>query len=879
MKKTYIASPLGNKDPKGIEANMEACRLYKQYAAKYMKVEACALHDTLPKVLDDNIPAQREEVMRRTTALLLSCEQVYMCGDVLSNGMLQEATLAAKKGLPIMAFNRKLSNALAQAGIRHTLKEIEYLGRNSLELGGYKAGDLLIAKPTFEIYNQNGFCVHRVEVVDVSEDVTKKFSVVKKCDAVVTGRDLPFSPGTTYEYHGNWERTVKGVSMKVDYWLLAKVSGMEAVIAQLVSIPGIGEKTAARIYKAFGDSSLDVIRKDTERLVSEIHLRRDTANKIADYARTEVERFELTRLLVNHGFTRSDVQKVCTSHRHTALKIVKERPYTLVTEDGFPFAKIDPFAKEMGIPRNAPARIRAAIMETLVQSESNGSTGMPREGLMKAVLAILSTDTPTSKEIAAESQQMLRRKDVYRAYTKDGKKDLIYRPSMYTMETEAAHRVIQAAHEMVPYDKKKVWELVHASRGRQKPDKWQDEAVFNMVMNHFCIVLGGPGRGKTTIVKRFVKVLKDLGEDEPTLVAFTGRAASRIHMSSGMPAYTIDSTVPLDEGGNVVEGSLSGTILNDEASMTDMAHLWMLLKAAAPDTRFVLMGDINQLPSIGAGNCLADLVHSEVVPVCWLKTNFRQQAGSLIATNADAMQEGKKSYTPKTGSDFFMVEEKDQAKMQEVCVKKYRPLVKKYGLENVFVLCPQHKGDAGVTAMNNRLQTEINPPAPDKTEFKFRQTLFRLGDPVMHVLRNNKDTGIVNGDVGKIVKIGKKDNATYIEVSYPDYENKCVQYVGNDLEYLALAYAGTVHKSQGSEYKAVLLCGISHETYYRLLTRNLVYTSLTRARDIFVFVGESRFLERAVLNDKATDRTTLYREKLIFYEKIFIREMNNIFPS
>ena len=558
-------------------------------------------------------------------------------------------------------------------------------------------------------------------------------------------------------------------------------------------------------------------------------------------------------------------------HKHwggRAIDIIRENPYMLCEEiNGIGFEKADKVARSLGIEGNSPQRIRSGIIYVLSYNASaNGHTVLPRDRLTALAADLLSVD----KESCEDALDVLtdRKKTVVRMI--EGRECVCLEKYM------KAESYIKDKLDMLAavFRKSKESDYIEVVSDIEKEsriayDKMQQKAIRFSQESGVLLLTGGPGTGKTTVIKGIISLLKRRNKSF-VLAAPTGRAAKRMTEATGEEALTIHrllEMMPGDERGHYFARNSDNpisedTVIVDEASMIDTLLMEALLRAVKPGSGIIIIGDSNQLPSIGAGNVFAELLRSERYNTVILKKIFRQAGESLIVTNAHAINAGEYPELYSKSGDFFFIEkenEEDIARtVTDLCVRR---LPKKFGEEAVTgtqVITPSHRGAAGTEALNIMLQQALNPPKPGRREKKHRERVFREGDKVMQI-KNDYDIewqkngeegcGIFNGDIGIIISILADD-----EIMLIDFEGRLTRYDFSMLDELEHAYAITVHKSQGSEYPYVIIP--VYNCTEKLLTRNLLYTAVTRAQKTVILVGKSRLVSAMVDNNRQAKRYT-----------------------
>ena len=558
-----------------------------------------------------------------------------------------------------------------------------------------------------------------------------------------------------------------------------------------------------------------------------------------------------------------------------AMDALREDPYLLTGAFfGAPFSAVDHFAVSQGIEAEDPRRVEAATLYTLRHNLGNGHTFLPGDKLRDATATMISVRSETvedAMEALHQAGNMVL--DTLKGIS------ICYLPEYYEAETYVARWMRDRAEDELipPAELEEMIRSVEAESGIDfAPD--QKRAIATAATHKVMLLTGGPGTGKTTTVNGILSVFDQMGLTTE-LTAPTGRAAKRLGELCGREASTIHRLLETQfdsESGslcfthNEAEPLRAKAVIVDETSMVDILLMESLLRALKPDCRLILVGDPDQLPSVGAGNLFSDLIRSRRLPMVRLTEIFRQARESLIVMNAHSINQGNIPELGRKDKDFFMLVRRENETIVDtivdLCVRRL-PQNMHIPPDQIQVLSPTRKTDAGTEALNIRLQAALNPPSPDKPEHKYGKNVFRVGDRVMQI-RNNYDimwtkvegvgmgAGVFNGDVGKITEI---DNAQ--ELMTVTFDDKIVEYTFDLLGQLELAYAMTVHKSQGSEYRAVILSA-SHANPY-LLTRSILYTAVTRAKELLIVVGDPYVVAEMVRNNRQSRRYSGLKLRLI----------------
>ena len=631
-------------------------------------------------------------------------------------------------------------------------------------------------------------------------------------------------------------------------------------------IKGIGPRTAARIVEKFGDSTLDIMEREPSRLAEVAGISAAKARAIGEEFRLRVGMRQLMEFLTAHQLPAELAAKVYKLYGEQAMDLLYEDPY-LLTELEAPFGAVDRFAIALGVSGDDPRRVEAGILFELQYKLSVGHSFLPQDKLLSAVAELLSIDISVAEEgLARLSEQESLVLDTL-ANTR-----VVYLPQLYEAECYIRQRLLMAAAANYPSQRalKKMLLLAQAECGIEYSPQ-QIRAIEASVESGLLLLTGGPGTGKTTILRGILSVYHQMGL-KCLLTAPTGRAAKRLSEVTGEEASTIhrllEATIDVNSGqmyfvrdeDNPLKAD---AVIVDEMSMVDVLLLNNLLKAVPPNARLILVGDPDQLPPVGPGSPFSDCLRSEQLPTLRLTEIFRQAQESLIVMNAHRVNHGEMPELRNVKSDFFFLRcNSDEAVGQTIEGLCSQRLPKNMGImpEHIQVLTPTRKGGVGTWALNRRLQAVLNPVAAGKKERQWGDFTFREGDRVMQI-RNNYDimwkktdgsavgAGVFNGDVGNILAIDP-----HMETMTVVYDDKEVVYDFDQLGELEPAYAMTVHKSQGSEYRAVVLAACSGSPY--LLSRSVLYTAITRARELLIIVGREDTVAAMTENARRNRRYT-----------------------
>lgn len=671
--------------------------------------------------------------------------------------------------------------------------------------------------------------------------------------------------GQLLEIEGEWVKHPKfGQQFKATtYKTVAptEISGIEKFLAS-GAINGIGPAMAKKIVAEFGEKTLEIIAKSPNELLKIPGIGKKTAEKIST---SYLEQSELTEIMVwleNHGISNTYAGKIFAKYGSFAIDIMEKDIYRLFQDiEGIGFLTADKLAFNLGIQREDKRRIISGIDYALMQLCNNGHCCIPEMALVDKTAKILQVNNQIIFTILKE------RIDIGSLNTEVvGGETLIYPPYLYYAEKKVAMRLLQLQQATEPLSEDnlslfiKVWEKDNQIQLAQK----QKEAIKACLHHGVLVLTGGPGTGKTTVIKGILSILKAQGL-KIRLAAPTGRAAKRLSETTGQKALTIhrlleannlaqDDNLQLGFSKDIDDQLDADVIILDEVSMVDIVLMHHFLNAVPDGCRIILVGDTDQLPAVGPGSVLKDIIRSQKIPAIRLDEIFRQTQTSMIIQNAHIINAGRLPDLRKQYSDFVFYELNDDTsitqKILDLCTKDL-PHEGFDVLKDVQILSPMHRFLCGVENLNLMLQEQLNPKK-NQDELKYSSQTFRVGDKVMHI-RNNYQKNVFNGDIGFIQDVNNEKLTV-------DYFDHIVTYEKNELNELTLAYASSVHKSQGSEYKVVIIpLSTSH---YIMLQRNLLYTAITRAKQKVIIIGSKKALMTAIQSNRTQKRYTLLAERL-----------------
>ncbi|MDJ0817870.1 MAG: ATP-dependent RecD-like DNA helicase [Desulfobacterales bacterium] len=708
---------------------------------------------------------------------------------------------------------------------------------------------------------ESGFTIARVKVRGRRELVT------------VVGVLMAPTPGEILDMKGEWTHHPRfGEQFKLASYrtrVPATVYGIRKYLGSGL-IKGLGPVMAGRIVDRFGKKTLDVIENDIQKLAEVDGIGEKRIAMISDAWDAQHEIRDVMLFLQSHGVSSGYAAKIFKQYGNRSIAVVRENPYRLAADIyGIGFVTADQIAAKLGIAKNAPVRVEAGILYVLHQLSDDGNVYYPYEPLISKSCEILDVDRQAVVDALGRlavdrTIEMEDLNDNFADIHENHK--AVYLAKFYLCETKIARHLkalVGAPKSIREIDSGKAIDWVHGQIGITLAEK-QIEAVRQAIQSKVMIITGGPGTGKTTIINAVLRIYAKLSTNI-LLAAPTGRAAKRMSEATGFEAKTIHRLLEfsLQKGGfqrNEDRPLDCHVLIIDEASMIDTILMYHLLKAVPPSATFILVGDVNQLPSVGAGNVLNDIIGSGAMTVVKLDKIFRQARTSQIIVNAHKINEGRLPFlntadSNDTRTDFYFIEQEDPDKVLDIILELSKNRIpQRFGFDPVSeiqVLTPMHRGVVGAGNINRKLQEALNP---GQEGIARGDRTFRVNDKVMQI-RNNYDREVFNGDIGQISTIRWEDKTVII-----NFDGRQVEYEFSDLDEIVPAYAVSVHKSQGSEYPAVIVPIVTQ--HYILLQRNLIYTAVTRGKKLVVLVGSRKAMAMGVKNNKTRKRFTRLRHRL-----------------
>ena len=729
--------------------------------------------------------------------------------------------------------------------------------------------------------DENGYTVMVLKTADSEEELT----------CVGTFPDV--TQGVTIEAEGQFsQHHIYGRQFNIQSYAEKAPEDTQAMERYLGSgaIKGVGAALAARIVRCFGEDTLRIVEEEPERLAEVKGISEKKAREIAVQVTEKADMRKAMMFLQKYGISLNLGAKIYQKYGQSVYSVLQENPYRLADDiSGVGFKIADTIASRIGIHADSDYRIRSGMMYTLLQASGEGHVYLPKDELFDRASQLLQVDVSYMEkhlmDMAIDRKVVLKEND---------REVLVYPSQYYRLELNTA-RMLTELNIRYPQNEQMMERRIAQIEKETGTvlEEMQKKAVVEAAGNGLFVLTGGPGTGKTTTINAIIRFFEGEGATL-RLAAPTGRAAKRMTEATGYEAQTIHRLLELngvpDEDGRESQGVHfernaenpldTDVIIIDEMSMVDIYLMNALLKAIAVGTRLILVGDVNQLPSVGPGNVLKDIIDSECFQVVRLTKIFRQALESDIIKNAHLINEGRQIELGNKSQDFFCLKRYDVQQILGVMVLLIRDKLPKFVNARPYdiqVLTPMRKGELGVERLNTVLQHYLNPPSPDKKEREFHQGVIREGDKVMQIRNNyqiewevlghynlplDKGVGVFNGDMGVVREINHFAEQLVVEFD----EGRRVTYGFAQLDELELAYAITIHKSQGSEYPAVIMPLLSGPRM--LFNRNILYTAVTRAKQCVAIVGDEHTVRHMIENEKQQKRYTSLNLRL--------REMNTL---
>ncbi len=688
----------------------------------------------------------------------------------------------------------------------------------------------------------------------------------------VVGQLPGFTEGMQVRLTGDWVEDHRyGRQFRAQTYVELVPSTPDGLKAYLSSgfIPGIGPKIAARIVAIFGAETLDVITGDPDRLSEVAGLGEKRRASVIKAIKERRGAQEALVFLYGLGITPGLANRIYQKYGDATVTVIRQNPYRAAEEvHGVGFAKADQVARGLQIEHSAPERIRAGVYHTLLAARGEGHCFLPRPQLLDAAAHLLGV--PVDAVGPGLTSLAMDRRVILDDLPDDPGESAVYLTPLYEAETLLDRRLgtLLTSFAEGTSDASDISDRIDRAERQLEMTlaPGQRRALLEALQSGFSIITGGPGTGKTTIIRALLHAA-GVPRARTALAAPTGRAAKRMTETTGCPAKTIHRLLEYSPSDHVFQRDEhdplnADLVIVDEASMLDVSLCHALVRAIEPGARVVFVGDVDQLPPVGPGAPFTDLIRSNVIPVARLDRIFRQGAGSAIIDNAHMVNEGRTPKVTKPGTplqDFYFIEREEPAQILALIEHLVAQRIPdRFGfdpIDDVQVLSPMRAGLLGIHNLNERLQALLNPrESAGAQELTHGTSTFRLGDKVMQI-RNDYDRNVFNGDVGRVAKIDPKESRLIVNI-----DGQPVVYKRDQLDELVLAYAVSVHKSQGSEYSAAVL-PVSTQ-HFKMLQRNLLYTGITRGKRLVVLVGTTKALGIAVRNAEISKRFTLLAQRL-----------------
>lgn len=720
---------------------------------------------------------------------------------------------------------------------------------------------LALYEKTIYRNESNGFCIFRMTSEDeaIPKEAQSGYCKDNKIHFSVTGYHLPAVHDVMLELAGKWEKSRYGLQFHVESYTEVIPRTKSGIIAYLSSglIKGIGRSTAELIVSKFGIDALDILENDPKRLLEVKRISEKKLEQIMDSYNSSKGLKEIMTFLGPYGVTPNKAKKIQEHFGSRSIDVIQHSPFLLCEISGFGFLTVDEIARKINFEPADPLRLEGGIKFVLEQAKDNGDLFLLKEVLLARSYELLTEKVPKGAVTEAMVQKVYSEMCTYGKLSVDGEQ--VYLPQFFHFEEQTAKIVAKMLKKPaeVFLDLEQHLHEAQKENGIMLSDK-QMEGVRMCIQNHFSVITGGPGTGKTTVLKVILSVYQKLyGGKKILLAAPTGRAARKMAESTGfLYASTLHSALGLvSEEISYEEGTVldADFIIVDETSMVDMQLAYYLFHSLGTHAKLLFVGDVDQLPSVGAGNVLNELISCGLVPVTVLDMVFRQKDTSRIPLNAHSIKNGETKLL--YGEDFKLLQAETPEEAASIIQEVFRKEVAVYGLEQVQVLTPfRVKTEAGAGRLNQILRELVNPCMDKRLEAAWGSRTIRYKDKVMQT-KNMID--VSNGDIGFVSAV-EKEEEYLVTVTFS--ENRIKQYASDELNCIDLAYATTIHKSQGSEYECVIIPMLN--TFYVMLQRALIYTAITRARKKVILVGQKRALFTAIHRNDNIKRNTALAERI-----------------
>lgn len=708
---------------------------------------------------------------------------------------------------------------------------------------------------------ENEFTIAVYRTIDTSVPMSARDRYLSSRNVIgftAVGYNLPLTDQIEVEMEGHWQSGNYGMQYQVESFMEIVPRTKEGIIGYLASgaLKGVKEKTAEAIYRKFGQNTLEVIEHTPEKLLSVPGISEKKLDGIIDsFGKNRVFR-ELMTFLAPYKITPKKVNMILQTFQDKSLEIVRQRPYMLCAVKGFGFLTVDQIGRQLGKTLNDPMRISGCVGYVLENAMKEGHLYLEQEILVEQVEKILNKDLTNQAVTVQDIGNVLYRLVMQKSIVVD--MDRVYNLRQFEEEEETASMIAKKLlYPMEAYEVEPELEQAQKDLGITLSEQ-QRQAVRMVFKNPISIITGGPGTGKTTVLKVILYIHGLKCKSEVQLMAPTGRAARRMSESTGNPnASTMHMALGLlGEDYTTDFAYLEAGFVNvDESSMVDMHLAYEFLRRVKRNTRILLVGDVDQLPSVGAGDVFRELIRCGLIPVTILDLVYRQGSASSIPINAKRMKEGKTNLI--LGNDFQFIGCRSISETADIVKRIYQDEIARNGIDQVQILTPfRAKTEAGVVELNRSLEDIINPSVRGKEELKIGKDIFRNGDKVLQ----NKNTALVsNGDMG-IISGFEKDEDGNLKTQIEFTDDRQVEYEREQMELIEHANAITVHKSQGSEFAVVIIPWV--KAFYIMLKRNILYTAVTRAKVKVYLVGDWNAVCQAIHTDDSGKRKTMLAERI-----------------